>query len=131
MTEKENGSLYSRRRSFVSEKRLKKLLLKSAICVLIGGLALLRYFLGGTCPFYQIFDAPCPSCGLTRAWIAAFHLDFCSAFEYNFMFFSVPVLVLYFLFDGKLFPGKYWNGFVLGAILLGFAVKFVGSLFFA
>lgn len=40
---------------------------------------------------------PCPGCGMTRAWLCAFHLDFRSAFFYHPLFLS-PVLVIILLF---------------------------------
>lgn len=35
------------------------------------------------CQFRNIFDIPCPGCGLTRAFISMGHLDFVSAWNYH------------------------------------------------
>lgn len=40
---------------------------------------------------------PCPGCGMTRAWLSAFSLDFSSAFYYHPLF-LFPVLVAFLLF---------------------------------
>ncbi len=47
-------------------------------------------FSGAGCPFLRIFHIPCPTCGLTRATLALFRLDFKTSFA---LFpFAVPVL---------------------------------------
>jgi len=35
------------------------------------------------CAFYIVFHHPCPSCGLTRAMIAALHLDVAQSLRFN------------------------------------------------
>ncbi|NBH84470.1 DUF2752 domain-containing protein [bacterium C-53] len=40
---------------------------------------------------------PCPGCGMTRAWLSVFHLDFQSAFFYHPLF-LLPVLIVLLLF---------------------------------
>ncbi|MBQ8281292.1 MAG: DUF2752 domain-containing protein [Lachnospiraceae bacterium] len=42
------------------------------------------------CPFQFFFKAPCPTCGVTRALIAIFSMDFSAYCQYNFM---APFLV--------------------------------------
>ena len=92
-------------------------------------LALVAYAFGWGCPFLSLTGIPCPGCGLTRAWLAVLRLDFAEAFRLNFMFPAVPVLALFVLFDGKLFPRKGLNIFLLCLIALGFAVKFILGVF--
>lgn len=86
-----------------------------------------NYF-GFTCIYMSQFNIPCPGCGMTRAFISAMKLDFAKALSYNFMFWSVPVLYLYFLFDGKLFKNKYLNNFILIFIGIGFITNWIFKL---
>ncbi|MCK5811355.1 MAG: DUF2752 domain-containing protein [Clostridiales bacterium] len=42
------------------------------------------YFASGyQCPIYSVFHIPCPTCGLTRAFVLFAHLDFKRAYMYN------------------------------------------------
>ena len=75
-----------------------------------------------------IHTAPCPGCGMTRAVLAALRLDLAAAFGYHAMFWSMPVLFLYFLFDQGLFRNKCWDRLVLWGICIGFAVNWLIKL---
>lgn len=71
---------------------------------------------------------PCPGCGLTRAWLAAIRLDFAGAFSWHPMFWSVPVLALFLVYDAELFPSRKWNITIWGLILAGWAVAYAARL---
>lgn len=43
-----------------------------------------------SCPIYNVFNIPCPTCGLTRAFILFAQFKFSEAYRYN-----VSVLLLY------------------------------------
>lgn len=77
------------------------------------------------CIFKRITGFDCISCGMTRACLHALRLDFAAAFSYHPMFWSVPVLVLEFLFDGKLFGKKVIDFWVIGLIVLGLLTVYV------
>lgn len=77
------------------------------------------------CPTWHFFQIPCPSCGMTRAWLRILQLDLPGAFRMHIMFWSVPLLVLYYLFDGKLLPGKHTDRVILALIGLGFAANWI------
>ncbi len=72
-----------------------------------------------SCPFLALTNLPCPTCGMTRAWIAALSLDLPTAFSYHPLFWTVPILYLCFLYDGRLFKAKLGNTVLY--ILLGTA----------
>ncbi len=59
---------------------------------IVGGFEIFRrsYF-GGGCLLLDIFDFPCPSCGMSRALICALLLKFDLAFSYNPAFWVVPL----------------------------------------
>lgn len=77
------------------------------------------------CPVFALTGIPCPGCGMTRALVGAVQFRFAYAFEMHAMFWSAPVLYLYFLCDGRLFRSRWLNRAVLVLIALGFAVNWL------
>ena len=110
--------------------KVKNLKLKLLITIVYIALIVLMRLLGITCIYKFLFDVPCPGCGMTRACIAAMRLDFCEAFAYNPMFWSVPILYLYFLCDGALFKNKIINLGVMITMLAGIVINWIVQLFF-
>ncbi len=53
------------------------------------------------CFFRYFFDLYCPGCGMTRAIISVFKLDFLSALYYNPLVFAIPYIASYILFNFK------------------------------
>jgi len=90
----------------------------------LGAGVVIIHFLGG-CPIYRIFHVECLSCGMTHALLSALKLDFRKAFLYHPMFWSVPVIALFILFEGKLFKRKALDIIFLVLILAGFIVQHV------
>lgn len=111
--------------SFVFLKR--ETYIKSPVVKLIGLLIatlltiLIKYW-RIDCVWRYFFGIPCPGCGMTRALLAAVHGDFGGMIKYNFMLPSVPIVLAYIMFDGRIFRSKLADTIVLTAIALGFAV---------
>ena len=104
---------------------IKALLLRFALVALIAG-ALLLLVMGNTaCVFRQLTGILCPTCGMSRAWLAFFRLDLDSAFRYHPMFWGIAVLGLLYLLDGFPFPGKRCTRWAYLLILLGFALTYI------
>lgn len=103
---------------------------KSKLLFTAGYLALIMLFyaLGFSCIFRSLLGISCPGCGMTRAMIAAAQLHFKEAFAYHAMFWSMPILYLYFLLDGGLFRKKFWDRLVLYGIGAGFALNWLLKL---
>ena len=97
----------------------QKLLLTAGAAAL--ALAVWRFHL--PCVYRLLFGVSCPGCGMTRAVFAALRLDFAAAFRHHWMFWSVPVGCLYFLFDGRLFGIRWLDRAILWAIAVGFLVN--------
>lgn len=76
-----------------------------------------------TCIIKKITGLECFGCGMTRAVIAALRLDFKAAFSYHMMFWSVPLLYICFLFDGKLFGRRAANSIFYAVIAAGFVIN--------
>ena len=80
------------------------------------------------CPVSHFLHVPCPGCGMTRAYLCLLRLDMAGAFRMHPMFWSVPVLLGYYLTDGVLIPIKWLNNALLIAIGGGFLVNWVCQL---
>ncbi len=104
-----------------SSKLLDKLLL-IGLCVLF---LILWYILEFPCLVRYFTGLICPACGMTRAWLAAIQLNLAEAFSFHPMFWSVPVLVFYFIYDGHLFPNKKLNRIILGTLIAGLFVCYL------
>lgn len=87
--------------------------------------AIILWFFKVPCIFKALFKMECIGCGMTRAVISALKFDFAAAFSYHKMFWSLPVLVIYFLADGKVFKNKIINITVLLLIGIGFLLNWV------
>jgi len=81
-----------------------------------------------SCFIKYVTGVSCPGCGMTHALMKALTFDFREAFRYHPMFWSVPVLFLYFFKDGVLFKNKILNLGVFIAILSGFMVNWIYKL---
>ncbi len=77
------------------------------------------------CVFNLLFKIPCPSCGMTRAYINLLHFDIMGAFCMHPMFWSVPVLLVYYFADWKLFKIKWLDNAVLILIGAGFLINWI------
>ncbi len=67
---------------------------------------------------------------MTRAFFSALKLDFSAAFYYHKMFWSLPILYAYFLFDGKIFSRFTRSAMTDWAILFLIAIGFVFNWIF-
>lgn len=75
------------------------------------------------CPFYALFHTPCLGCGMTRAVVSFIKFDFVEAFLHHYMVWSLPVLLLCFLYDGRLFKSKSANIILYAIIIAGFILN--------
>lgn len=103
-------------------KNLKtKLLVTSAIFCFAAVLYLFKI----PCPIFNITGIRCFGCGMTHALTAMLKLDFAAAFKYHIMFWSVPILYLCFLKDGKLFKNKILNIAFYVSMSIGFVLNWL------
>lgn len=102
---------------------------KLITCLLIAVIVAVMYLFHIPCPFKAIFSIPCPGCGMTRAYLSLLSFDFVKALEYNPMFWSVPVLLVFYFFDGRVFKKNWINAFVLCSVLAGFFLSWIIRLF--
>ena len=103
--------------------------LKLCFLGLYGGLLFVWYYFRLPCVLRFLTGIPCPTCGMTRAWQYALHLDLASAFRQHPMFWAVPLLILFLMYDGALFPKAKGNYWCLGVLLAGIILIWLARLF--
>ncbi len=106
-----------------------RLRVKAPFIVLTGAIIFIMYICDLGCPIQRILNKPCPGCGLTRSVITVFSLEFKKALALHPMVWSLPILFLFFLYDGALFKRKLVNFGILLSILTGFLIQWLIRLF--
>ena len=76
-------------------KKKQNLKVAVTVSVVTAAVLVLDYFrikyLGNGCISKALFNISCPACGMTRAFLSIFLLDFRAAFYYNPAWWTVPV----------------------------------------
>ena len=80
------------------------------------------------CPIREWVGIPCPGCGMSRAYYCLLHGSIADAFHWHAMFWSVPLLGVYYLTDGRLFQKRWIDYTILVAIAVGFVANWVWQL---
>ena len=104
----------------VRVRKPTKLPLKLSLFGLFALVLVLWYVLDLPCVIRAVTGLICPGCGMSRAWLSALRLDFADALGYHPMFWSVPLLAVYILYDGKPIPNKTVNNVILWLLLGAF-----------
>lgn len=104
----------------IKYKRIKCLVTVGAF-----GIVMLACVWDIPCLFKSIFEFPCIACGMTRAWLSVFRLDLATAYSFNRMYWCIPILYLYIIFDGKLFRNQTINNCLLVFIIGAMAVNYI------
>lgn len=95
-------------------KRMKEI---GMLMLVTGVVIIVLYLTGFGCPIRRMTGISCPGCGMTRAVIAAFRLDFAEAFYYHPLFWILPFIAFGILLKDRI-PEKIYKGFVLAFTVL-------------
>lgn len=76
-----------------------------------------------SCPIRHFTGVPCPSCGMSRAWVAALKLDLATAFFYHPLFWSIPILAVFFILGERAFQKS--GKLLLLAFLLAYVTCYI------
>jgi len=87
------------------------------------------YTFGIPCIILSITGIPCLGCGMTRAIVSILKFDFKAAFSFHSMVWSLPLLYLMFLTDGKLFKKRYLNITCCIILAVGFLAELCRKIF--
>lgn len=109
-------------------KKIKNLKGKLIFTIFYLIIILLAFKLNISCIYKRFLNIPCPGCGMTRAFLSLIKLDLYAAFQYNSMIFLMPILYLYFLFDGSLLKNKRINMIIFIVIMLGLLINWLWKI---
>lgn len=110
-------------------QRIKYKKQKILIAVIYLIVVAIFYIFDLPCVYVKLFGVYCPGCGMTRAILSALQFDFISAFKYHPMFWTMPFVLAYLTFDGKLFKNKKINNIILILIAIGFLINWLIKIF--
>ena len=79
----------------------------AAVAAIIGMYGMMG-MMGITCPILFMTGISCAGCGMTRAWLSLFRLDFGAAFYYHPLFWLPALLIVLFLLEKRIFKQWYW-----------------------
>ena len=109
-------------------KRIRNLKEKLMLLFLYAAIILTAFFLGLPCVWQFLFGIPCPGCGMTRAVFSLLRFDIRGAAFLHPMVFFLPLLFLYYLYDGRLFANRKIDRLLLWTIAFGFLAQWVWKL---
>ena len=89
----------------------------------------IMYLLGIQCPIKELFGIMCPGCGMTRALVSMLLLRPATAFQYHPMVWSLPILFLYYVYDGRLFGRRAIDTAIICLIGVGFLCVWMLRIF--
>ena len=112
----------------VCVRKPTRLGLKLLLFGLFAAVLALWYWLKLPCVIRYFTGIPCPGCGMSRAWLQVFRLDLAQAVHYHPMFWIVPILAVYILYDGKPIRNSKVNSILLILLLSGFFLCYIFRL---
>lgn len=83
------------------QERCKTVLRRGMLLLALGAVLWVLVRCEVPCLFRRLTGVICPSCGMSRAWLAVLRAELREAFSYHPMFWSVPVFAVFFLFREK------------------------------
>lgn len=97
------------------------------IAIITSVVLIINVIFGRSCPFFLITGIECPFCGMTRAHLELFKLNFSSALSHNPLFFlGIPYLLL--IFHGSSLKKRF--GISYSIIIISITSAFVFLLFY-
>ncbi len=109
-------------------QRIRGIKIKLLFLFIYGVIIVTAFFLGLPCIWRFLLGFPCPGCGMTRAFFSVLRGDFAAAFTFHPMVFTLPVFLLYYLYDGRPFQRTWMDRVVFWGICAGFLAQWVYKL---
>mgnify|MGYP002514519297 FL=1 len=105
--------------------RVKELKNKLLLTFLYGLILIVFWALDIPCLFKLFLKIQCPGCGMSGAFFECLKFNFVQAFHFHPMFWSMPILYLYFLLDFNSLKKKKLHIAVLIGIGIGFLINWI------
>ncbi len=111
---------------FIFKKKAKFIIPISIIFIIYATVIPIIFKGHSTCLIKEFIGIPCPTCGMTRAYLAFFRGDILNAFYNNPLFWTVPIILMVIIFSEigiwkKLYKSKlFWISYII--ILLIFYI---------
>ena len=122
---KDNGSVMEQKHIFRKPVNLK---FKFTFTIIYLFIIVMASIFKLPCIFIGTVGIPCPGCGMTRALKSALTMDFSKAFSYHWMFWALPIMYIYFLWEGRLFEDKRIDKVIWCVVGIGFLANWVYRL---
>lgn len=106
-------------------KSAKSFLLRLLFLAFLAGMMIFLVARETPCLIRKYTGLLCPTCGMSRAWLAAFRWDFSAAFSYHPMFWSIPVLGMTYLLDGTVPKIRWISRWLYVGIFVGFVLCYL------
>lgn len=98
---------------------------KLLFTALMAGIILMMYLLKTGCIIRRMTGIPCPGCGMTRAVLAILRGDIAGALRLHGMVWSLPVIYVIYLYDGRVFSAKWMNIALIALLAAGFILQWI------
>ncbi|WP_010250865.1 DUF2752 domain-containing protein [Acetivibrio cellulolyticus] len=94
-----------------------------ALLLIIGSISLLYslIFKRSICLFLNLTGIPCPSCGMTRAYVSLFRGNLSQAFSYHPLF-LMPFVIIFIMHEKIRSNKKLYNGLIISLLVVIFGV---------
>ena len=109
-------------------RKIRDFKLKTLYLAIYAGIIGIGWLLKVPCFWQWLLHIACPGCGMTRACVAFLRGDFSAAFACHGMVWSLPLLLLLFLFDGQFFRRKWINIMTVSVLGIGFLINWIAKL---
>lgn len=101
-----------------------KLLMLGIFAVAIAAMYLLQF----GCFYLTTVGVVCPGCGMTRAVLTLLKGDVAGALKYHAMVWSLPLILMIILYDGRVFRRRWMNIALIALISAGFLANWIWKL---
>ena len=108
--------------------KIQNLSVKLLVCAAFMVSVIILYASGIGCMWRYFFGIRCLGCGMTSAYLALMRFDIRAAFRCHPMFWSVPIILWYILFDGNPLKNKLINNALIACIGAGFLISYIVNM---
>lgn len=108
----------------------RDLIFAGGVLAVYGGAILIHHPIG--CLIQRFTGIPCPTCGMSSSLYHAAHFNFEAAIYFHPLFFTLPFIAAYYMYESYLRPtkSKYFNPIMIAMIILFISVYIIRMIWF-